>query len=71
MQKLLEEFLNAKIEYYVFKQHVYPKQYTDKEIYETEVEEPYYSIVLDNGEKKDVYINEIFEYLFKKLNNTK
>ena len=46
--------------------YVYPKQYTDKEIYETEVEtqEPSYTIQFVDGSKTEIDLSELIVKIF-------
>jgi hypothetical protein len=68
MKEILEKIFDKKIEYFYFNQYisVYPKQYTDKEIYETEVnaEEPSYHIQFIDGSKTLIDLNELIVKIF-------
>jgi hypothetical protein len=68
MKEILEKIFNKKIEYVQFNQYVYvyPKQYTDKEIYETEVnvEEPSYTIEFVDGSKTVIDLSELIVTIF-------
>ena len=63
MKEILEKIFDKKIESVRFNQYVYvyPKQYTDKEIYETEVnaEEPSYNIEFVDGSKTEIDLSEL------------
>lgn len=68
MKEILEKIYDKKIEYIRFNQYVYvyPKQYTDKEIYETEVnaEEPSYYIQFVDGSKTVIDLSELIIKIF-------
>ena len=68
MKEILEKIYDKKIEYIRFNQYiyVYPKQYTDKEIYETEVnsEEPSYNIQFVDGSKITIDLSELIIKIF-------
>jgi hypothetical protein len=68
MKEILEKIYDKKIEYVHFNQYisVYPKQYTDKEIYETEVEaqEPSYTIQFVDGSKVEITLSELIVKIF-------
>jgi hypothetical protein len=68
MKEILEKIFDKKIEYVSFNQYiyVYPKQYTDKEIYETEVEaqEPSYTIQFVDGSKAEINLSELIVKIF-------
>jgi hypothetical protein len=68
MKEILEKIFEKKIEYVGFSQYisVYPKQYRDGEIYETEVfsEEPSYNILFIDGSKTDICLSELIVKIF-------
>jgi hypothetical protein len=68
MKEILEKIYDQKIENVHFNQYiyVYPKQYTDKEIYETEVEsqEPSYTIEFVDGSKVEITLSELIVKIF-------
>jgi hypothetical protein len=68
MKEILEKIFNKKIEYVRFNQYinVYPKQYKDGEIYETEVEaeEPSYTIQFVDGSKTVIDLSELIVKIF-------
>ena len=68
MKEILEKIFNKKIEYVRFNQYinVYPKQYKDGEIYETEVdaEEPSYIIEFVDGTKNVIDLSELIVTIF-------
>jgi hypothetical protein len=68
MKEILEKIFDKKIEHVHFNQYiyVYPKQYTDKEIYETEVnaEEPSYNIQFVDGSKTVIDLSELIVKIF-------
>jgi len=68
MEEILEKIYDQKIENVHFNQYiyVYPKQYTDKEIYETEVEsqEPSYTIEFVDGSKVEINLSELIVKIF-------
>jgi hypothetical protein len=68
MKEILEKIFDKKIEYIRFNQYiyVYPKQYKDGEIYETEVnsEEPSYSIEFIDGSKTVIELSELIVKIF-------
>ena len=68
MKEILEKIFNKKIEFIHFKQDidVYPKQYRDGEIYETEVEshEPSYGIEFIDGSKTVINLSELIVKIF-------
>ena len=68
MEEILEKIYDQKIENVHFNQYiyVYPKQYTDKEIYETEVEsqEPSYTIEFVDGSKVEITLSELIVKIF-------
>jgi hypothetical protein len=68
MKEILEKIFDKKIEYIRFKQDidVYPKQYKDGEIYETEVNsyEPSYSIEFIDGSKTVIDLSELIAKIF-------
>ena len=68
MKEILEKIYDKKIEYVQFKQYinVYPKQYKDGEIYETEVdaEEPSYIIEFVDGTKTVIDLSELIVKIF-------
>lgn len=70
MKELLELYYGKKVKYFQFIQYVYPKQYNDKEIYETEVEEPYYEVTFEDDKEnvKNIYLNELISFSFLKNN---
>ena len=73
MKELLELYYGKKVKHFKFVQYVYPKQYNDKEIYETEVEEPYYEVNFEEDNKSVKYIdlNELIAFSFLKNNTNK
>ena len=68
MKEILEKIFDKKIEYIRFNQYiyVYPKQYKDGEIYETEVnsEEPSQSIEFIDGSKTVIELSELIVKIF-------
>jgi hypothetical protein len=68
MKEILEKIYDKKIEYIRFNQYiyVYPKQYKDGEIYETEVssEEPSYNIQFVDGSKITIDLSELIIKIF-------
>ena len=68
MKEILEKIYDKKIEYIWFNQYisVYPKQYKDGEIYETEVssEEPSYNIQFVDGSKITIDLSELIIKIF-------
>jgi hypothetical protein len=68
VKEILEKIFDKKIEYIRFNQYiyVYPKQYKDGEIYETEVnsEEPSYSIEFIDGSKTVIELSELIVKIF-------
>ena len=68
MKEILEKIYDQKIEHVHFNQYisVYPKQYTDKEIYETEVnvDEPSYTIEFVDGSKNIIDLSELIVKIF-------
>jgi hypothetical protein len=68
MKEILEKIFEKKIEYIRFNQYiyVYPKQYRDGEIYETEVnsEEPSYDILFIDGSKTVITLSELIVKIF-------
>jgi hypothetical protein len=68
MKEILEKIFNKKIEHVRFNQYinVYPKQYKDGEIYETEVEaeEPSYTIQFVDGSKTVIDLSELIVKIF-------
>ena len=68
MKEILEKIYDKKIEYIRFNQYiyVYPKQYKDGEIYETEVssEEPSYNIQFVDGSKTIIDLSELIIKIF-------
>jgi hypothetical protein len=68
MKEILEKIYDKKIEYIRFNQYisVYPKQYKDGEIYETEVdaEEPSYNIQFVDGSKITIDLSELIVKIF-------
>ena len=68
MKEILEKIFDKKIDSVRFNQYVYvyPKQYTDKEIYETEVnaEEPSYNIEFVDGSKTEIDLSELIVKIF-------
>ena len=68
MEEILEKIYDQKIENVHFNQYiyVYPKQYTDKEIYETEVDsqEPSYTIEFVDGSKVEITLSELIVKIF-------
>jgi hypothetical protein len=71
MKEILEHIYKKEIEYFVFMQDisVYPKQYTDNEIYDTEVSvsEPFYSIIFKDGSVTNVELNLLLSQIFNNL----
>jgi hypothetical protein len=72
MKEILEKIFDKKIEFIQFKQDidVYPKQYTDGEIYETEVtsSEPLYRINFIDGSDTLLDLSEIIVMIFNSKN---
>jgi hypothetical protein len=72
MKEILEKVFDKKIEYIRFNQYisVYPKQYTDMEIYETEVnvDEPSYTIEFVDGSKNTMGLSELIVMIFNSKN---
>jgi hypothetical protein len=68
MKEILEKIFDKKIEHVHFNQYigVYPKQYKDGEIYETEVEveEPSYNIQFVDGSKTVIDLSELIVKIF-------
>lgn len=68
MKEILEKIYDKKIEYIRFNQYisVYPKQYKDGEIYETEVDtkEPSYTIQFVDGSKITMDLSELIVKIF-------
>ena len=68
MREILEKIFDKKIEFIAFEQNVevYPKQYKDGEIYETEVNsyEPLYYINFVDGSKSTLYLGELIVMIF-------
>jgi hypothetical protein len=68
MKEILEKIFDKKIEHVNFNQYisVYPKQYKDGEIYETEVEaeEPSYNIQFVDGSKTVIDLSELIVKIF-------
>lgn len=68
MKEILEKIFDKKIESVRFNQYisVYPKQYKDGEIYETEVdvEEPSYRIEFVDGSKTEIDLSELIVKIF-------
>ena len=68
MKEILEKIYDKKIEYIRFNQYisVYPKQYKDGEIYETEVdsEEPSYNIQFVDGSEMIIDLSELIVKIF-------
>jgi hypothetical protein len=68
MKEILEKIFDKKIESVRFNQYisVYPKQYKDGEIYETEVdvEEPSYNIEFVDGSKTTIDLSELIVKIF-------
>ena len=68
MKEILEKIYDQKIEYVYFNQYisVYPKQYKDGEIYETEVnvDEPSYIIQFVDGSKNTINLSELIVKIF-------
>ena len=72
MKEILEKIFDKKIEFIHFKQDisVYPKQYKDGEIYETEVNsyEPLYHINFVDGSKTILDLSELIVMIFNSKN---
>jgi hypothetical protein len=72
MKEILEKIFDKKIEFIHFKQDidVYPKQYKDGEIYETEVNsyEPLYDINFVDGSKTVLDLSELIIMIFNSKN---
>ncbi len=72
MKEILEKIFDKKIEFIHFKQDidVYPKQYKDGEIYETEVStyEPLYHINFIDGSKTVLNLSELIVMIFNSKN---
>jgi hypothetical protein len=68
MKEILENIFDKKIEHITFNQwvDVYPKQYTDGEIYETEVnsQEPTYVIKFLDGSTDVLELSELIVKIF-------
>jgi len=72
MKEILEKIFDKEIEFIHFKQEidVYPKQYRDGEIYETEVNswEPLYHINFVDGSKNELTLSELIVIIFNSKN---
>ena len=66
MKELLENYFGKEVKYWTFKQYIEIKQYTDKEIYETDVEEPFYIVHFENGDKSDISLSDLLIFCFNK-----
>jgi hypothetical protein len=73
MKEIFKSFYGKEVKSFRFNQHisVYPKQYKDGEIYETEVdtEEPTYTIYFDDGTEISVELSELLLTLFNLCKN--
>jgi hypothetical protein len=68
MKVIFENIFNRKVSVYRFKQYiyVYPKQYKDNEIYETEVDvqQPQYIIDFEDGGQEVIELEDLLVIIY-------